>query len=98
MASKNILRKSAKGQNCFVRLPNICCHDPETTVLAHLPSGFKGLKNKDFLGSFCCHKCHAEVDRKTMLMDREYVELAFRQGVERTQLWWEENGYIGILK
>ena len=30
------LRKSAKGQLCLVRLPGVCNHNAETTVLAHL--------------------------------------------------------------
>lgn len=29
------LRKEAKGRECQVRLPGICNHNPETTVLAH---------------------------------------------------------------
>lgn len=98
MASKDILRKSAKGRECFIRLPSICSFNPEETVLAHLPSGYKGIKSNDYLGAFSCHKCHDEVDRRTMILEKDYVELAFRQGVERTQLWWIDNGYIGVIK
>jgi hypothetical protein len=78
----------------MVRLEGICNFNPETTVLAHLPSGAKGKKNSDLQGAWCCSNCHDEVDRRTMIMDKEYVELSFRRGVERTQLWLEENGYI----
>jgi len=88
------LRESAKGQPCFVRLPNICNWNPETTVLAHLPSGGKGIKNHDMQGAFCCSSCHDEIDRRTMKLEKDYVELAFRQGVERTQNYWLSAGYV----
>lgn len=90
------LRDSAKGQHCFVRLPGVCNWDRETTVLAHLNGGGMALKKSDLQASFCCHKCHDEIDRRTMKYSRDFVELAHRQGVERTQEWWLENGFISI--
>jgi len=81
-----------------VRLPGICNFNPETTVLAHLNGGGMGTKKHDIFGAFCCSSCHDECDRRTMKMDKDYVELAFRQGVERTQLYWLQIGYIKILR
>jgi len=80
-----------------VRLPGICNFNPETTVLAHLNGGGMGTKKNDLFGAFCCSSCHDECDRRTMIMDKDYVELAFRQGVERTQLYWLQIGYIKIM-
>lgn len=56
------LRKLAKGKPCMVRIPGVCNHDPETTVLAHLNGGGMGMKHNDLLGSWCCSACHAWVD------------------------------------
>ncbi|MER2105083.1 MAG: nuclease domain-containing protein, partial [Pseudomonas atacamensis] len=46
--SSKKLRASANGQECTVRMPGICNHNPETTVLAHLPCGQKGMGIKGF--------------------------------------------------
>lgn len=90
------LRDSARDQVCLVRLPGICNFDASTTVLAHLNGGGMGAKKSCLQGAFCCAKCHDEVDRRTRKLDRDYVELAFRQGVERTQEYWLQNGFILI--
>jgi hypothetical protein len=90
------LRNSARGQPCLVRLPGICKSRTDTTVLAHLNGGGMGAKKSDIFGAFACHECHSEIDRITRKMDASYVELAHRQGVERTQQYWLENGYISV--
>ena len=82
-------RKSAKGQPCMIRLPGICNGDPETTVLAHYRlAGYcgTGLKPPDELGAYACSACHDEADRRTRIMDTEYVRLCHAEGVMRTQL------------
>jgi hypothetical protein len=87
------LRDYAKGQNCQVRLPNICCHDPETVVLAHFRlSGISGLgiKPPDLLGAWACRTCHAYVDAHK---DPE-TQLAFAHGVFRTIAALIEDGLI----
>ena len=91
------LRDSAKGQVCRVRLPSVCNWNPETTVLAHLGGAGMGIKKDDMQGAFSCSSCHDEVDRRTRIFEEDYVELAFRQGVERTQSYWLQNGFIKIL-
>jgi hypothetical protein len=84
------LRLSARWQDCMIRLPGICNFDNSTTVLAHLNGGGMGMKKHDMFASFACCACHEKVDT-----DRKY-ELYHRQGVERTQQFWLENGYIEI--
>jgi hypothetical protein len=82
-------RKSAQGQPCMIRLPGICNGDPETTVLAHYRlAGYcgTGLKPPDELGAWACSACHDECDRRTRIMNTEYVRLAHCEGVMRTQL------------
>lgn len=90
------LRDSAKGQSCQIRIPGSCKDDIETTVLAHLNGGGMGIKKSDFQASFCCFACHQVVDGAKNKYSRELVELWHRQGVERTQNWWFENGYLQV--
>ncbi len=58
------LRASANGRGCTLRLPGICNHNPETTVLAHLACGQRGvgIKGPDTVACYACSACHAEID------------------------------------
>lgn len=58
------LRDSARGQDCTVRLPGVCSFDANTTVLAHLPCGQKGMGMKGFdtVAVYACSACHDVVD------------------------------------
>ena len=89
------LRDSAKGQDCTLRLP--CCnHDPETTVLGHLPSPVKGMANKgdDWHAVFTCSACHAALDiERGQINMLEYYCL---HALQRTQKFWFDNGYLTI--
>jgi hypothetical protein len=91
------LRKSARGMECNVRLPNICNWNPETTILAHKNGGGTSYKTSDFMAAFCCSDCHLEVDRKTTKMDAEEVKLAHAEGIFRTQQYWLDIGLIKLL-
>lgn len=83
--SKKILQ-AAKGQDCQVRLDNICNFNPETTIPAHIGSGGgMGGKVSDIHIAFCCSSCHDEIDRRTRKMDAEKAELYGWHGVQRTQ-------------
>ena len=78
------LRKEARDRPCQIRLPGVCCHQRETTVLAHyrLPGlGGLGLKPDDLLGAWACHACHAYVDTH----HDDATARAFLEGVLRTQ-------------
>ena len=54
--SSKKLRESARGMDCALRIPGACNHNPETTVLAHLPCGHKGvgMKSPDNMAVFAC--------------------------------------------
>lgn len=58
------LRQSARNQDCTVRWPGVCNHDPATTVLAHLPAGKMGGKAPDTCAVYACHACHDLMDRR----------------------------------
>jgi hypothetical protein len=82
------LRKEARGRECQVRLPGICNGNSETVVLAHYRmAGIcgMGMKPPDLFGAWACSACHDEIDRRTILTDADYANLAHLQGVIRTQ-------------
>lgn len=82
------LRNLARGQTCQVRLPDICNHNPETTVLAHVRmAGIAGMgmKAPDLIGAWACSACHDAIDRRAHTnLDRDYVRLAHLEGMART--------------
>jgi hypothetical protein len=73
----------------MVRLPNVCNHNPETTVLAHYRlvgiSGM-GMKSPDLIGAWACSDCHAHIDRSTSnkLFDVPTLKLYHLEGMART--------------
>jgi hypothetical protein len=73
----------------MVRIPEVCNHNPDTVVLAHvrLP-GVSGMGIKaasDLIGSWACSSCHDAIDRRAhMDLDRDYVRLAHFEGMART--------------
>lgn len=93
------IRKSAKGENCTVRLVGICNRNPETTVFAHyrLP-GYcgTGIKPPDFMGAYACSACHDEADRRTRHLEADFVQAAFAEGVMRTLVRLAEKGLLKV--
>ena len=92
------LRKEAKGRGCMVRIPGVCNHNSETTVLAHyrLPgvSGM-GMKAPDILGAWACSSCHDAVDRRNHTdLERDYVRLMHLEGMARTLAQLEKEGLL----
>jgi len=81
-----------------VRLPDICNHNSETTVLAHIRlSGVSGMgiKADDLLGAWACSACHDAVDRRFRTdLDRDYVRLAHLEGMVRTIAQLRKEGLI----
>lgn len=93
------LRRSARGQDCMVRIPGVCNFNPETTVLAHLGGAGMGLKNSDLFASFCCSNCHDVIDGRRQYKEASKleIEIMFLHGMFRTQMYWLEKKLI-ILK
>ncbi len=63
------LRKLARGKDCMLRIPLVCNHDRETTVLAHVRRGFYGMGTKpvDWCGVWACSACHDVYDERSKL-------------------------------
>lgn len=81
-------RKSAKGQDCDVRVPGFCNFDPSTTVLAHFRlSGYcgAGLKPDDDMAAHACSRCHDAIDGRIKTpFTRNELRLMHAEGVMRT--------------
>lgn len=92
------LRTEAKGEQCQVRIPDICNGNKETTVLAHYRAigiSGSGLKSPDLIASWACSDCHDAIDRRRYMdLDRDYVRLAHLEGVVRTQAELIKRGKI----
>ena len=89
-------RKAAQGEHCTIRLPG-CLPGTETTVLAHLPNRSMGKKNHDLNAAIACYSCHMAVDfQRSHDMEREWVELMFRRGQERTINRMIEKGVLKV--
>jgi len=93
------LRKSAKGQTCTLQIAGVCNRNPETTVLAHLPSewGGMGKKSPDFCAAFACSSCHDQLDGRThsgeFFADKEFY---MRRGLQRTLKVWFDNDLVKV--
>jgi hypothetical protein len=82
----------------MVRLPGVCNHDSETTVLAHVRlarvSGM-GMKADDLLGAWACSSCHDAIDRRGHLdLERDYVRLAHLEAMVRTIAVLRKEGLV----
>jgi len=92
------IRQSAKGEDCQVRIPDVCNFNPETTIFAHKGGAGMGRKASDIHGAYCCSSCHDVIDgRVSSRYLKDAVELMFYDGILRTQLILIEKGLI-ILK
>ena len=88
------LRKEAKGRDCVVRIPGICCFNPETVVLAHLGGAGMGLKRDDMIGSWTCSSCHDQIDgRSKAIYTKDKLKLMHLEGIIRTQEALIKEGY-----
>ena len=99
--SQDRITKSARGEECQIRFPGICNHNPETTIWAHANSlaAGKGVGKKSLtlLGSYACSACHDLVDgrrpRPEGWMPTD-VRLAFYEGHERSMVILERKGLL----
>lgn len=61
------LTDGARGQQCALQIVGVCNYNPETVVLAHLPSETHGMayKSDDIWGVDACSACHDAIDGRT---------------------------------
>lgn len=91
------LRDLARGQDCQIRIPSVCNHDPATTVLAHYRmAGICGAGQKppDECGAWACSACHDAVDgRSKSCLTRDMLIAYHSDGVIRTLHKLSQLGY-----
>ena len=88
MAKQTKITKSARGEDCTVRIEGICKNNTETTVYAHLNGGGVGAKVSDAHGCYACFDCHEWLDGgyiRTPNMQRYVRDLRHLEAVIRTQ-------------
>jgi len=90
------IRKSAKGEDCQIRIPGVCDFNSETTVLCHQGGAGIALKSSDIHASYGCYKCHAVIDGAKSEFSKEEIKLMFYDGMVRTQLILLEKELIQI--
>lgn len=95
------ITESARGEECQVRLPFICSHDPSQTVLSHANGSAAGkgvgMKAPDYLGAYSCAPCHDCYERRIKPppgWTHDDVKIAFAEGVFRTQILMEKKGLL----
>lgn len=96
------LRQLARGKPCQFEIPDVCNHNPETTVLCHSNSLAHGkgvgVKSHDVHSAFGCSACHAWYDNATHKdTPREEKQYAFRRARDRTWEYLARNGHLKIL-
>ena len=95
MSKQDRYTRSARGQQCQVRIPGICNFDTDTTVFAHLNGAGWAMKHSSIHGAYCCSDCHDVVDFKVIYgWTPEQINLAHHEGVIRTQILMIKNGIL----
>lgn len=93
MLKSKKLRDSARGQECTLRLVNVCNWNPETVVLAHIGRDRGvGIKCNDTMAVFACSACHAEIDGA----NRFKHESDKLRALEETQSHWLKEGLLSV--
>jgi hypothetical protein len=98
------LSELARGEPCQIRLPGICNHNVETTVLCHvrlIGVSAMSLKAPDILAAWGCSACHeacdrgppADADTETLLV-YERRRAALLEGMARTQYQLMRRGLL----
>jgi len=92
------ITQSAKGEQCQVRIPNVCCYQHDTVVFAHINGGGMGMKQPDTEGAYCCSQCHDVIDGRVCIpiFSNEMVKLYHHEGAMRTRKILLDKGLIKI--
>lgn len=90
---------SARGEDCTVRYPGVCSHDPAKTIWSHCRHGAAGkgksIKAIDLAGAYACTPCDAVYDGQMPRpkgMTREQADLDWFMGHVRSLVRLHEKG------
>ncbi len=91
-----------KGHDCYIRLPDVCNSNPETTAPAHLRlAGITGMGYiaPPFMVCPACPNCHDAVDRRRFMeLDRDFVQHAHKDAIFRWQMVLLEKGVLVMVR
>ncbi len=103
MSKQTKYTRSARGQDCCVRIPGVCNHNPETVVFAHLNGAGMGMKHADIHGAYACSNCHDFIDGRwspstpdTFNITRGDIMLMHYDGMLRTQQIMIRDGILKL--
>ena len=99
MAKQNKFTKSARGEDCTLRLYPFCNSNPETTVLAHINCDDKGMgfKSPDWWSCYACSDCHDVIDgRRPMGVHEIVIDRCVMDAIYRTHKRMIEKGLIKV--
>lgn len=92
---------SAIGESCTVRIPNICNHNVDTVVAAHLSGvrfghGF-GHKVSELHIAYCCSACHDALDGRIKTeYSKDELKLFHLEAVIETQIKLIKKGLVSV--
>lgn len=93
------IRNSARGQECQVRMPDVCNRNNETVILAHVGKGAgMGQKCDDIHATYACSACHDVIDGRVRIGDPRINRLYAYEAMVRTQKLLLEQGLIEVPK
>jgi len=105
MRKLTAIQKSARGEECALRIPGVCNSNPETTVLCHAPyPGRSGMRSHDWWAAYGCSSCHDYVDGRTretgfaLQYDPivKVLETAWLPAIHETQAKLLQKGFIWL--
>ncbi len=91
------ITRSARGEECQVRISGCCNEDTETTVLAHIGGAGMAMKHNDIEASYCCSTCHDIIDGRSLSsFSQTQIKLWHHEGCMRTRKILIDKGLITI--
>lgn len=92
------ITKSAKGEQCTLRIPGVCEGRTETVVFCHAPYPNRGgMRDQDFWGAYGCVDCHDFVDgRVDNLVGFHMTAVYWMPAIHETQMKLHEKGLLWL--
>ena len=93
------LRQFARGKPCMVRIPHVCNHNTETTVLAHIRRANvagMGQKPPDTCAVWACSACHDAMDWRSNYYDERDLDRLLLEALCRQLAWYDKNEVLTV--
>ena len=82
---QNKITKSARNENCTLRIPGVCNFNTDTTVLCHKNGGGMGFKHHSIHSCYGCSSCHDWLDNRGSVTSTEKRDAEFLRAMIETQ-------------